>query len=63
MGHVLLRAIKDADEVVPPETALLRNTIADNAGNLIFSFAAQRILTTATTRVTPDRFVIKPGDA
>ena len=63
MGHVLLRAVKDADEVVPPETALLRNTIADNAGNLIFSFAAQRILTTPATRVTADRFVIKPGDA
>ena len=63
MAHILLRAVKDADEVVPPETALLRNTIADNAGNLIFSFAAQRILTTATTAVTADRFVIKPGDA
>jgi hypothetical protein len=63
MRHVLLRAVKDAFEVVPPETALLRNTIAGNAGNLIFSAASQRILTTATTDVTADRFVIKPGDA
>jgi Polysaccharide pyruvyl transferase len=63
MGHVLLRAVKDTFEVVPPETALLRNTIADNAGNLIFSMAAQRVLTTAATDVTADRFVIRPGDA
>ena len=63
MRHVLLRAVKDAFEVVPPETALLRNTIAGNAGNLIFSAASQRILTTAATDVTADRFVIKPGDA
>jgi hypothetical protein len=63
MKHILLRARKDAFEVVSPEDSLVRNTIADNAGNLIFSMAAQRILETASTSVTVDRFAIDPGDA
>jgi hypothetical protein len=63
MKHILLRARKDAFEIVSPEDSLVRNTIADNAGNLIFSMAAQRILETASTRVTVDRFAIEPGDA
>ena len=63
MGEVLLRAVKDAFEVVPAEQVLLRNAIAGNAGNLIFSVASQRLLETATTRVAVDRLVIQPGDA
>jgi hypothetical protein len=63
VGAILLRAIKDAFEVVPPETALVHNTIAGNTGNLIFSAASQRLLETATTRVDVDHFVIRPGDA
>jgi len=63
MKHLLLRARKDAFDVVTPEDSLVRNTIADNSGNLIFSVAAQRILATATTEVTVDGFVIDPGEA
>ena len=63
MKHLLLRARKDAFDVVSPEDSLVRNTIADNSGNLIFQFAAQRILTTATADVTADRFVIDPRAA
>lgn len=63
MPEILLRARKDAFDLVTPEEALVHNTFADNAGNLIFSFAAQRILATPTTRVTVDRFVIDPGAA
>ncbi len=63
MKQLLLRARKDAFEVVSPEDSLIRNTIADNSGNLIFSVAAQRILTTADATVTADRFVIDPGAA
>ena len=63
MKHLLLRARKDAFDVVSPEDSLVRNTIADNSGNLIFSVASQRLLATATTDVTVDRFVIDPGDA
>jgi Polysaccharide pyruvyl transferase len=63
MKHLLLRARKDAFDVVSPEDSLVRNTIADNSGNLIFSVAAQRLLATATADVTVDRFVIDPGDA
>ena len=63
MGEILLRAVKDAFEVVPPESVLLRNAIAGNSGNLIFSVASQRLLETAATRVIADRFVIQPRDA
>lgn len=63
MTEILLRARKDVFEVVTPEEALVRNTISDNAGNLIFSMAAQRLLGTATTSVTVDRFAIDPGAA
>lgn len=63
MREILLRARKDAFEVVAPEDALLRNTIADNAGNLIFSVAAQRLLATASTAVSVDGFTIDPGAA
>ena len=58
MREILLRARKPPFEVVAPEDALVRNTIADNAGNLIFSMAAHRILETATTSVTADRFSV-----
>ena len=63
MGEILLRAVKDAFEILPPETALLRNAIGGNAGNLVFSVASQRILETATNRVMVDRFAAEPGDA
>jgi hypothetical protein len=58
MKQILLRARKEPFEVVPPEEALLRNMIADNAGNLLFSVAAHKILETDDTKVTADRFLI-----
>ena len=58
MREILLRARKPPFEVVEPEDALVGNTIGDNAGNLIFSMAAHRILETATTAVTVDRFSV-----
>lgn len=63
MSRLLLRARKDPFDVVSPEETLVRNLIAQNAGNLIFSTAAHRILATAGTTVTADRFAIEPGDA
>ena len=57
MGEILLRAVKDAFEVLPPETVLLRNAIGGNAGNLVFSVASQRILETADTRVAVPIYV------
>jgi len=63
MKQILLRARKEPFEVVAAEDALIRNMIADNAGNLVFSLAAQRILRTAQTTVTADRFRIDDRDA
>jgi Polysaccharide pyruvyl transferase len=63
MSDILLRARKDPFDVVTPEETLARNLIAENAGNLIFSTAAYKILATAETRITADRFVIDPGAA
>ncbi|MEX1171276.1 MAG: polysaccharide pyruvyl transferase family protein [Chloroflexota bacterium] len=63
MDHILLRARKDPFTVASPEATLVRNLIAENAGNLIFSSASHRILGTAGTRITVDRFRAGPGDA
>jgi hypothetical protein len=63
MKEILLRARKDPFTVATPEQTLVRNLIAENAGNLIFSTASYKILETAGTQVTADRFQVDPGDA
>src|SRR5690242_1193156 len=63
MGEVLLRTAEDALRPLSPETVLRRNTIGDNAGNLVFRHAAQRILATADTSVVPDRGIPPPARA
>lgn len=63
MTSILLRARKGPFDVVSPEETLVRNLVAQNAGNLIFSMAAHRILETAGTTVVADRFAIEPRDA
>jgi hypothetical protein len=63
MKRILLRSRKDPFEVVQPEDALLRNMVGDNAGNLLFSVAAHKILETADTQVIADRFLIEHGAA
>ena len=63
MQQILLRSRKGPFEVVSAEDTLLRNMIATNAGNLIFSVAAHGILQTAGSTVTADRFIIDPNDA
>ncbi|TFV32046.1 polysaccharide pyruvyl transferase family protein [Streptomyces sp. T1317-0309] len=49
--RVLLRSGKSPYDVVPVEEALHRDVIATNAGNLIFSDAAHKILETPHTEV------------
>jgi hypothetical protein len=61
--QLLLRSRRDAFEVATPLEVLDRNLIGDNAGNLIFLLAAQRLLTTSQQAVSVDRFVIDPGAA
>jgi hypothetical protein len=63
MKEILLRARKDPFAVVSPEETLDKNLIAENAGNLIFSTAAYKVLATAETRVTVDGFSADPGSA
>ena len=63
MREILLRARKSPFEVATAEETLDRNLIAVNAGNLIFSTAAYKILDTKETRVAIDRFVIDAEDA
>ncbi|MCX4762114.1 polysaccharide pyruvyl transferase family protein [Streptomyces sp. NBC_01275] len=55
MKRILLRSGKSPFDVVPVEEALHRDVIATNAGNLIFSDAAHKILT------TPDAEVVSNG--
>ncbi len=62
MKEILLRAHKDPFDVVSAEETLVRNLIAQNAGNLIFSTAAYRLLETVTTSVTVDRFLVERRD-
>lgn len=63
MNDILLRARKDPFDIASAEATLVRNLIAENVGNLIFSSASHRILETADTRITVDRFQAGPGDA
>ena len=51
MRRILLRSGKSPFDVVPVEDALHRDVIATNSGNLIFSDAAHKILTTPDTEV------------
>ncbi|MEU1052013.1 polysaccharide pyruvyl transferase family protein [Streptomyces sp. NPDC005876] len=51
MKRILLRSGKSPFDVVPVEEAIHRDVIATNAGNLIFSDAAHKILGTPTTEV------------
>lgn len=63
MKQILVRARKDPFDVVSAEDTLVRDTIADNAGNLIFSTATRRILGTADTTISADGFRIQPARA
>lgn len=56
MPEILLRARQDPFAAPPPEAVLARNLVGDNSGNLIFSDAAYKLLHTADTHVTVDRF-------
>ncbi|MFE9623146.1 polysaccharide pyruvyl transferase family protein [Streptomyces sp. NPDC006527] len=51
MKRILLRSGKSPFDVLPVEEALHRDVIATNSGNLIFSDAAHKILTTPNVEV------------
>ena len=61
--RILLRSPKDPFEVASPATALERNLIGGNAGNLVFLQATWKILGVPGARITPDRLLMQPGRA
>ena len=63
MRRILLRSKKDPFEVVTPGEVIQKNLFGSNAGNLIFSEAAHKLLTTADTEVVANRFRADPKDA
>lgn len=64
-GHqrILLRAAKSPLRAAQARETLDRNLIGTNSGNLIFSQAAVRMLTTSRTSVATDIFNAKKADA
>jgi len=64
-GHqrILLRAAKSPLRAAAARETLDKNLIGTNSGNLIFSTAAVRMLTTSRTSVSTDIFNAKKADA
>ncbi|MEU3945498.1 polysaccharide pyruvyl transferase family protein [Streptomyces sp. NPDC029526] len=63
MRRILLRSGKSPFDVIPVEDALHRDVIATNSGNLIFSDAAHKILTTPDTEVVSNGMRADPAAA
>ena len=54
--QILLRSPKTPFETTSPETALSKNLLGHNSGNLVFLETAYKILDTHDAEITPDRF-------
>lgn len=63
MQRILVRGGKDPFEVVPPGRSLKINTLGTNSGNLVFSLAAHKTLTTSRQRTYSYGFRANPEDA
>ncbi|TDC52540.1 polysaccharide pyruvyl transferase family protein [Micromonospora sp. KC207] len=61
--RILLRARKGPFDVYSPEETFERNWIGENAGNLVFSHAAHKLLRTATAEVSSSEFRVNPREA
>ncbi|MFE9181927.1 polysaccharide pyruvyl transferase family protein [Micromonospora haikouensis] len=61
--RILLRAKKGPFDVYSPEETFERNWIGENAGNLVFSHAAHKLLRTSTAEVTSSEFRVNPREA
>lgn len=61
--RILLRAAKSPLRVANVRETLEQNLIGTNSGNLIFSHAAARMLTTSRAQVAPDVFNARREDA
>ncbi|MFC7503486.1 hypothetical protein, partial [Nocardioides sp. GCM10030258] len=61
MKRILLRSGKDPFDVVSVEESIERDVLGTNAGNLIFSNAAHKILSTPDTQVVSNGLVVYRG--
>lgn len=62
-ARILLRSPKRPFEALDLEAILARSIFANNTGNLVFLYAAYRLLATPGARITPDGLRIRPADA
>ncbi|WP_209371717.1 polysaccharide pyruvyl transferase family protein [Brevibacterium renqingii] len=56
MTDILLRASKEPWEFISAPDVLKSNSIANNAGNLLFGQSVYRMLSASGTTITPDRY-------
>lgn len=63
MVRILLRAAKDPFRIATARETLDANLIGTNSGNLLFSTAAARLLSTRNAEVLPERFNVTPEEA
>ncbi|MGW9346121.1 polysaccharide pyruvyl transferase family protein [Nocardiopsis flavescens] len=63
MTRVLLRAGRSPFTPASPSEVVQRNLIATNTGNLLFSDAVWKFLSTPGTEITPNRYRVDPGEA
>lgn len=63
MKRILLRSHKGPFDVASPEATWKRNLIGTNSGNLIFSHAAHKLLSTPQTEIVPSPLRNSADDA
>ncbi|HZJ48367.1 MAG TPA: polysaccharide pyruvyl transferase family protein, partial [Acidimicrobiia bacterium] len=63
MTRILVRSGKDPFDVVSPHVTLRDNVIGNNVGNLVFSNAVHKLLTTSRTDTVSTRFRADARDA
>ncbi|SCL32578.1 Polysaccharide pyruvyl transferase [Micromonospora nigra] len=61
--RILMRARKGPFDVNSPEETFERNLIGENAGNLVFSHAAHKLLGTRAATITPNGFTVNMRDS
>ncbi|WP_432050521.1 polysaccharide pyruvyl transferase family protein [Verrucosispora sp. NA02020] len=61
--RILMRARKGPFDVNSPEETFERNLIGENAGNLVFSHAANKLLATRAATITPNGFTVNMRDS
>ena len=63
MGKIYMRAGMSPFDTFDPSYVLLKNTIGNNVGNLIYAYAMFRTLMTEETEIIPNYYRTEPKDA